>query len=175
MRGEHRTVSGTALVAAALAASLALIVTYLALGGSSYAPAAVEDPCRHRPWRSPQGAQESAEQFSLSALDGMACRLHVSRETLVLALASEQGRQRFAADPRLEAAVRAGLLRAIDDAERADALNPLVASALRELAKRAPVDQLVGLVDDARDLFGGAQGLLDQLPELPGLPSLPVP
>lgn len=146
-----------------MAASVALVVTFLALGGSSYAPAKVSDPCEPRAWPQTSGLQDTAAQFTLSALDGTACELHVSRETLVLALATPEGRQRFADDPRLQAAVRAGLVRAIDDAERAGALNPLVANGLRELARNAPVDQVVSLIRDASPIFNDLGGLLGGL------------
>jgi hypothetical protein len=153
-------VSGRALVWGSIAASLALVVTYLALGGSSYAPAQTRDPCKPRPWPQTSGLQETAQQFTLSALDGTACELHVSRETLVLALASSSGRERFAADPRLQAAVRVGLERAIDDGEGAGAINSLEAGALRELARNAPVNEVVALLRDASPLFGNLGGLL---------------
>ena len=152
--------SGRTMVWGSVATSLALVVTYLALGGSSYAPAQTRDPCKPRPWPQTSGLQETAQQFTLSALDGTACELHVSRETLVLALASSSGRERFAADPRLQAAVRAGLERAIDDGERAGAINSLEAGALRELARNAPVSEVVALLRDASPLFGNLGGLL---------------
>jgi hypothetical protein len=167
-------VSGRTLVGASVAVSVALVVTFLALGGSSYAPAQVRDPCKPRPWPQTGDLQETAGQFTLSALDGTACQLHVSRETLVLALATPAGRERFASDPRLQEAVRAGLVRAIDDGERAGALNPVIANGLRELARNAPVDQVVSLIRDASPIFndfggllGGARGLLP--PQLQGL------
>jgi len=153
-------VSGRWLVGASIAASVALLATFLALGGSSYAPAKVRDPCKPRAWPQTSGLEQTAGQFTLSALDGTACQLHVSRETLVLALGSAAGRERFASDPRLQEAVRAGLLRAIDDGERAGALNPVVASGLRQLARNAPVDQVVSLIRDASPLFSGLGGLL---------------
>ncbi len=166
--------SGRTLVAASVAASAALVATFLALGGSSYAPAKVRDPCTPRAWPRTSGLQDTAEQFTLSALDGTACELHVSRETLVLALATPEGRDRFANDPRLQAAVRAGLERAIDDGEHAGAFDPAVADGLRELARNAPVDQVVSLLRDASPIFdnlsgllGGFKGLLP--PELQGL------
>lgn len=152
--------SGRALVAASVAASVVLVATFLALGGSSYAPAKVGDPCEPRAWPQTSGLQETAGQFTLSALDGTACQLHVSRETLVLALATPAGRERFASDPRLQDAVRAGLQRAIDDAERAGVLNPVVADGLRELAKNAPVDEVVSLILDASPIFSDLGGLL---------------
>ena len=37
--------------------ALALVGVYLAAGGSSYAPEKTQDPCKHRPWRNPEGLQ----------------------------------------------------------------------------------------------------------------------
>jgi AcrR family transcriptional regulator len=138
-------------IAWAAAAGAALIVVYLALGGASYAPAKVADPCAPRDWRDPQGVEEVAEQIALSGLDGAACELHVSREKMVLALANSQSRERFArehgiSNQRLEELVRRGLLRAIDDAEQAGALDPTVADLLRGIARRVPVDELLDLL-----------------------------
>jgi hypothetical protein len=156
---------GGLLVAAAVAASLALVLAYLAAGGSSYEPAKVQDPCQPRPWRDPEGLGQLAEQFSLSALDGAACRLGVSRETLARALATPASRERFARrygidDAELARAVRAGLLRAVDDAERAGALNPLLAAPLRATLRRIPIDQAIELVQDARSLLDSSQSFL---------------
>ena len=69
-----------------LGAVAALLVTYLALGGASYKPTPVADPCATREWRDPGGVQAVLEQIALSGLDGAACKLGVSREELVLAL-----------------------------------------------------------------------------------------
>jgi hypothetical protein len=165
------TFTGGWLVAGALAASLALVVAYLAAGGASYEPTPVEDPCSPREWRSPEGVSGAAEQFTLSALDGAACQLRVSRETLAVALATEESRREFATqygidDAELEAAVHAGLERAIDDAEAAGALNPLIASGLREVVTNLPVDEAIALVNDASELFGQGGDLLDQLGDL---------
>ena len=139
-------------IALSAAASLVLIVVYLALGGASYAPAAVADPCATRDWRDPQGLAEVGEQIVLSGLDGAACELGVSREEMVLALANRDSREQFArehgiSDQRLEELVRDGLMRAIDDAEEADALNPTFADILRGLVRSIPVDELVDLLD----------------------------
>ena len=133
-------------------AVLILIGVYLALGGASYAPAKVADPCAPRDWRNPQGLQAVAEQIVLSALDGAACELHVSREEMVLALASNESRDQFArehgiSNQRLEQLARLGLLRAIDDAEQANAINSTVADILRAVARRVPVDDLLDLLE----------------------------
>ena len=160
--------SGRGLVLAALAASAALVVAYLVAGGGDYEPTAVADPCAPREWRDPGGVEEAAQQFALSALDGAACELQVSRETLAVALATPESRVEFAAehgidDEELEAAVRAGVVRAIDDAERADALAPLVADGLRLVAARLPVDEGIALIEDASELFDGAGGVIDEI------------
>jgi len=156
---------GAALVGAALAASLALVFAYLAAGGASYEPAKVQDPCKPRPWREPEGLAQLAEQFSLSALDGAACKLGVSRETLARALATPASRERFAkryglSDAEIARAVRAGLLRAVDDAERAGALSPLLARPLRATLRRIPIDQAIELIQNAESLLDSLQSFL---------------
>jgi hypothetical protein len=156
---------GGVLVGVAIVASLTLVLAYLAAGGSSYEPAKTQDPCKPRPWRNPEGLEQIAEQFSLSALDGAACRLGVSRETLARALATPASRERFTKrygidDAELAGAIRAGLLRAVDDAERAGALNPLLAAPLRAALRQIPIDQAIELVQDARSLLNNLQNFL---------------
>jgi hypothetical protein len=156
---------GKFLFLGSIAVSAVLVLAYLAAGGSDYAPAKTQDPCKPREWRNPEGLQEIAQQFSLSALDGAACKLGVSRETLARALATEESRQRFLDrynidDAELAQAIRAGLLRAISDAEEAGALSPLLAVPARQLVKSIPLDQAIELVKDARSLFGGAGSIL---------------
>jgi hypothetical protein len=156
---------GRVLVGGAIASAIVLVGIYLAAGGSSYAPAQTQDPCEHRPWRSPEGLDQIAEQFSLSALDGAACQLGVSRETLAQALATPEGRERFTerygiSDAELAKAIRAGLLRAINDAENAGALNPLLAAPLRETVRSIPLDQAIELIQNARSLLDSAEGFL---------------
>lgn len=156
---------GGALVAVAVVASLALVFAYLAAGGSSYEPAKVQDPCKPRPWRNPEGLEQIAEQFSLSALDGAACKLGVSRETLARALATPESRERFIErygidDAELAQAIRAGLLRAVDDAERAGALNPILAAPLRATLRQIPIDQAIELIQNARSLLDNLQNFL---------------
>ncbi len=158
--------TGRALVVSAIVATMALIVTSLALGGASYEPAGVADPCQPRAWEPGSGIDHAAQQIALSALDGAACELHVSRETLVISLASPQGRQAFADDPRLNEALRAGLVRAIDDAESSGEIPGLVATLLREAAANVPIDQLIAGIRDGGKLLGQ---LGVSIPSLPGI------
>ena len=156
------------LVIGAIVASVALVAASLALGGANYAPTPVKDPCQPRAWRSPDSLDEIAQQFTLSALDGVACELHVSRETVVLALGTPEGRSRFANDPRLADALRAGLLRAVDDAERAGAIPGILADPLRRLIEGLPADQLVSAARNAGALLDQLSGSLGPLGGLLG-------
>jgi hypothetical protein len=167
-------VRGRVLVIGAIVASLVLVGAYLAAGGSSYEPEKVQDPCKPRPWSNPQSLGEIANQFSVSALDGAACQLGVSRETLARALATPAARKRFSekygiTDAKLAKAIRAGLIRAVDDAEEAGALSPLLAAPLRATLQNIPLEQAIELVKNARSLLGNvesflgpANGLLEQ-------------
>lgn len=150
---------------AALGASVPL--AYLALGGGSYEPSSVRNPCAQRSWRDPGGLQAVAQQIALSALDGAACHFGVSRETLTLALATPSSRARFARahnvdSHELENAVRRGLERSVDDAERAGAISGFRATALRFGAEHIPVEQMA-------DLAGVLRALADRVGGIPSL------
>ncbi len=157
------TQGGRQLVFAACVASVTLVVAYLALGGSSYTPAATADPCQPRAETTPGGVDQLTQQLTLSALDGAACELHTSRETLVLALGTPAGRDAFANDPRLAEALRAGLLRAIDDAGGNGTIPAPVAAGLHALVDNLPADQLVAAARNAGSLLGQAGGTLGTL------------
>jgi hypothetical protein len=127
----------------ALGAVAAVVVPYLALGGASFEPTPVADPCVTREWRDPGGLQEVLEQVALSALDGAACELGVTREDLVLAVRDEAALDAFADEHGItrgdaERAVQDGLARAIDDAEEAGALPGFLASLARGAADAVP-------------------------------------
>jgi len=152
----------TRLVAPLLgvALSAALIVLYLALGGASYEPSSVADPCAPRAWRHPSGVAETLEQVVLSTADGAACTLHAPREDVVLALASGDDLTDFARSRGLskddaENAVRNGLIRAVDDAERADAIGSGLAGTLRTVARHLPIGLVLDVLHGASRLLPG--------------------
>jgi len=166
--GNGRVSSGTATLATAITASVALIGTYLALGGASYKPIAVADPCKPRSISKPEDGGEVLQQLALSALDGAACELGTSREELTLALANRSSRERFlrehhVTDQVFEQALRAGLVRAVDDAHRVDSLSDLEASIIRAAIERLPI----GVVIDALQRASG-KSVLDLLNDLLG-------
>jgi hypothetical protein len=153
------------LVIGSIVASLILVGAYLAAGGSSYEPEKVQDPCQPRPWSNPQTLGQIANQFTISALDGAACQLGVSREVLARALATPEGRERFkqrydVTDTKLAKAVRAGLVRAVDDAEEAGALPSLIAAPLRQVVQSIPLDQAIEIINDAESFLGNAESFL---------------
>jgi hypothetical protein len=167
-RGNARPSFGSATLGVATTASIALIGLYLALGGASYEPVGVADPCKPRPIEKPEGGGEVLQQVALSALDGAACELDVSREELTLALANRDSRERFLRDHRVtnqvfEQALRAGLVRAVDDARRVDALSELEASIIRAALDRLPI----GVVIDVLQRASG-RSVLDLLGDLLG-------
>jgi hypothetical protein len=158
-------VSGRVLIFGSIVASVLLVGAYLAAGGSSYEPEQVQNPCQPRAWSDPQNLSQLANQFTNSALDGAACQLGVTREALARALATPEGRERFSRrygidDERLARAVQAGLVRAVDDAEEAGALSPLLAVPLRETLRRIPLDQAIEIINDAEGLLGDVEGFL---------------
>lgn len=130
------------------ALALAVPAAYAVAGGGSYKPKPVADPCAPRQVKARGGVTGLAAQLALSATDGAACRLHVSRESLVLALASRAdleafGRANHLDNHAIEAAMRDGLQRAVDDAERTHAIGALPAFLLRQAAQRLPLDGLL--------------------------------
>jgi hypothetical protein len=144
------------LVSVGLVATV--LVPYLALGGGSYEPSSVADPCVVREWRDPGGLQEVLEQVFLSALDGTACELGVSREDLVLAVRDEDSLDTFAEASGLtrtdaERALQDGLRRAVDDAEEAGALPGFVASLARRAIESVPPWLLLDALDSASSLL----------------------
>jgi hypothetical protein len=162
--GESRG-GGVVLIFGSILASLLLVGAYLAAGGSSYEPKKIQDPCQPREWSDPQNLGQIANQFTNSALDGAACQLGVSRETLAQALATPEARERFAKrygidDEKLAKAIRAGLVRAVDDAEEAGALSPLIAVPLRQAVQRIPLDQAIEIINDAQGFLGDVEGFL---------------
>ena len=157
------------LVVGALVISLALVGVYLAAGGASYTPEKSRNPCEPRPWHEAAGGLDGlAEEFTLSALDGAACQLGVTREQLARALATKENRERFTKrfhidDEKLAKAIRAGLIRAVDDAEEQGKLPSLVAGPLRATVEHIPLEEAIELTEDAKKVFSGAEGLFGPL------------
>lgn len=170
--------SGIGILIASILASLALIIGYIFAGGLDFKPAPVADPCDSRIWSDPTGLEDTAQQLAFSTLDGAACDLGVSREELTRALASDEATDEFLtandiSREQFDEAIRSGLKRAVDDAENAGAVNPLVASGIRTAIQFLPVSQLIPLLQEASSAVGSDSGLQDLLGgDVSGLGSL---
>lgn len=136
-----------------LAAALVLVAVELGEGALGRVPPALANPCRPRPAHG-GGLDSTIQRIVLDGLDGAACRLHTTREELVLSLGPGTGIRRRWDRRTIEIALRAGLLRSVDEAERRGDVPELIAPALRRLIRAAPLDRLIEGGIRLRDLFG---------------------
>src|SRR6185436_6447225 len=88
VRSEAAGVRRIVPVLVALGLVAAVVVPYVSLGGGSFEPTPVADPCQARGLPEAEGLGETIERIALTAVDNVACQLGVSREELVLALRS---------------------------------------------------------------------------------------
>jgi hypothetical protein len=139
----NRRIALAALVALFVGA-VGLIALELANGAVNAGELAVRDPCEPRPPFPGEGLDATLQRIVFDGLDGAACELGTTREELVLSLAPSSDVEPIPWDDEtIELAVRAGLLEAIDDAERRGSLNGFVAVVLRQVVERAPVQWLI--------------------------------
>jgi hypothetical protein len=149
------------IAAVLLVAGATLIAVELALGARDYGKVELTPACSAPPPRLERdGLDRTIQRIVLSALSGAACELGTTREELVLSLSPRSGgRYGSWSDEELEEALRAGLVRAVDDARARDELGSVEARVLRELAERAPVRLILEAAERA-DLLA-ALDLLD--------------
>jgi hypothetical protein len=131
------------LIVAALLLVAAVLGVQVDHGGGDFVPLRPANPCAQRPDTPvPARLEPLAERVVLVGLEEAGCRLHVSRERLLLSLAEPA-----TLDPRAPAAITAGLLAAT---ERVDL---------------PPVSALLGQVLDESGLPGFAQDAIERLPD----------
>lgn len=116
----------------------AVLGIQVAAGGGHYVPLRPANPCVQRPVPpiAPQ-LEPLAEQIVLIGVNSAACRLGISRERLVLAIAETRS-----LDPRAAAALRAGLLDAVDRLDREGRL-PKVSQLLPQALNQAQIPGIV--------------------------------
>ena len=131
-----------AILAVLLVAAVALVAIELGKGAAVEPGPKLGDPCRPREAHV-SGLDATIQRIVLDGLDGAACRLHTTREELVLSLGGADGRPRRWSDHTIEVALRAGLLRAVDEAVRRGDLPGFAVPFLRRLIETAPLDRLV--------------------------------
>ena len=126
---------------------VAVLGVQVAAGGGHYAPLRPANPCMPRPV-SPVPAQLEplAGQIVLLGLDSAACRLGMSRERLVLALAETRS-----LDPRESAALKTGLVDAVallDRQGRLPKVSQLLPQALNQANLPGIIKTIIGAIPD---------------------------
>jgi hypothetical protein len=111
----------------------------------------IANPCKARTPFPGSGIDATIQRLVLDGLDGAACRLHTSREELVLSLRG--GSHRWNRHT-IEAALRAGLLRSVDQAERRGDIPGFLVPLVRRVVENAPLDKLIEGGISLRDLLG---------------------
>jgi hypothetical protein len=89
----------------------------------------------------------------LDGLDGAACKLHMSREALVLSIGSNSPLHSRWDKKTIEVALRAGMLRAVEEAERRAEIPSVLADPIKKLIRTAPIDKLISGGISLGDLF----------------------
>lgn len=130
------------VLVALLLSGAALVGVELGKGALDEPAPKIANPCQPREGRT-GGIDATIQRIVLDGLDGAACRLHTSREELVLSLGGGVGVTRRWDKHTIEVALRAGLLRSVDEAVQRGDVPSFLAPALRQLVESAPLDQLV--------------------------------
>jgi hypothetical protein len=137
----------------------AVLGVQVAAGGGRYVPRRPANPCTPRPIPPVQPQLEAvAGQIVLLGLDSAACRLGISRERLVLAVA-----ERRTLNPQTSAALKTGLVDAVDRLDHAGRLPK--------------VSQLLPQALDQTSLPGIAKTIIEAIPASivdSALPTAPV-
>jgi len=142
------------IVAALIASGALLVGIEIGKGALEEPSPKIASPCAPRDGRT-GGIDTTIQRIVLDGLDGAACRLHTTREELVLSLGGNSAvLPRRWDEHTVEVALRAGLLRSVDDAERRGDIPGFLAPLLRRLVESAPLDRLVQGGFSLSDLIG---------------------
>jgi hypothetical protein len=136
------------ILALLFVAAAVLIGVEFALGGAHAGRADLRDPCKPREFKG-----DVVQRVVLNGLDGAACRLHSSREALLLSIGSDAPFHTRWDRHTIEDALRAGLLRAVDDAVKRGEIPAILADPIRTVIRTAPIDKLVAGGLSLSDVF----------------------
>jgi hypothetical protein len=143
-----------AVVLALLAAAAVLIVLELGQGAASYGSGKLANPCHPRTFAG-GGIDGALQRVVLDGLSGAACRLHTSREQLVLSIGSVQtGSGPHWDRHTIEVALRAGMIASLHASVQRGEIPGFLESPLRQVIQRAPLDELLRGAISLRGLIG---------------------
>ena len=147
--------TATWILAALLLSGAALVGVELGKGALDEPAPKLAGACQPHEGRS-GGIDTTIQRIVLDGLDGAACRLHETREELVLSLGggSALGTTRRWDAHTIEVALRAGLLHSVDAAVQRGDVPSFLAPALRGIVERVPLDKLVRGGIGLKDLLG---------------------
>ena len=143
--------ASVAILVALLAVAVALIAVELT--GASGTTVKVADPCRVRAPFPGQGIDATIQRLVLDGLDRAACRLHTTREELVLSLRPGSGKQRWS-QKEIETALRSGLLASVQEAENRGDIPAFLAPIVRRVVEHVPLQKLIQGGISLSDLIG---------------------
>jgi hypothetical protein len=104
------TSRGRLILTALAGAAVVLIVVELALGALSFGQPNLADPCMASAGSTGGGVSGAVERFARATLDGAACKLHTTREELVLSFVPAAGTKRIRwSKQTIDDALKAGL------------------------------------------------------------------
>ena len=131
-------------LAVLLAAAVALLGVELSIGAIGFGKPHLADPCRDKPAFKGGGLDGEVQRFVLSGLNGAACRLHTTREELVLSFVPAAGAKRVRWDrPTIDAALKAGFHQSFKDTEKRGLAGYVIGHIL-EAVVGAPLDFFLG-------------------------------
>jgi hypothetical protein len=139
----RRTWVGLAGLGALVVLAVALIAVELSRGALDYGEQTVAPACVDRPAFPGSGVDATIQRIVLDGLDGAACELGVTREQLVLSLDERSGYTIDWDKETIEQAVRAGLLKSVDEAENRGSIPGLLGTVVKEIIERAPIAWLI--------------------------------
>jgi hypothetical protein len=133
------------VLAVLLGAALVLIVVELSMGAIGFGKPKLADPCTEKPAFKGGGIDGEVQRFVLSGLNGAACRLHTTREELVLSFVPAAGTKAVRWDrSTIDAALRSGFDRASKDIEERGLAGYVIGHVL-EVVVGAPLDYLLDI------------------------------
>jgi hypothetical protein len=135
------------VVAVLLGAAMVLILVELTTGAIGFGKPKLADPCRDRPAFKGGGLDGEVQRFALSGLNGAACRLHTTREELVLSFVPAAETKTVRWDrPTIDAALRAGFHQAFEDTKDRGLAGYVIGNIL-EVVIGAPLDFFLDITD----------------------------
>jgi hypothetical protein len=120
---------------ALFAAAAILVGVEFGKGAAHAGEVHLADPCRPHTYKG-----SVVQRIVLDGLDGAACKLHISREELVLSVGSNSPLHSKWDKKTIEVALRAGMLRAVEEAERRGEIPSLLADPIKKVIRTAPID-----------------------------------